>query len=603
MLRSATAVLLVHTLLGGITVAADFRARPFEATLTNDDRAYPRVGVKPNWYPTHQAGGRRYRVDANIVTDVTAEDESTHRRANVPEEYRLCWCGAAEGVAFLIANLDPVKLDPVAPESARRLHRLDLDAMKWLDPFVLPEPSIEKARGVIYGSGEPQQYLLAEHLIVTPRGIVVLCEEMVENRSGLDYEIRPYDSVGFHVCCYAPTDVEAKWTRALRHDNRAHHSVGYAMRSYDDSIQQLAFVPGSHGDDLILVCPGERDAIVCLTAVDGKVCWRVPAMWEYERGFIGPSVFEYYIERFGLDYLTVHAAERPVPRGSEDDIDRKELRESIQRKLKASRKLAAARKAFYARYQGRITAGPIVVPDAGRGGRPVVYVAAVRSLKPDPGSVEQPEHAFVYEIDPRWDRVEINAMTRLPRSVVGRPLQSVPGGLVLSCDRGCMVRLRTYQPVFGGLMGPGRMANDLVLQIDWYREYLMPSPSAWFTARPRSGVADFSEARLFRPSVAYIRQMGDKVFHLRINVVDLRIGLDHDLALSVPFEGNLPMPDRELGSVNAGHASERLSTSGPHAVWIDRLIINNDRLTTVVAHGSERTAVTFDLSAMLADER
>jgi hypothetical protein len=51
---------------------------------------------------------------------------------------------------------------------------------------------------------------------------------------------------------------------------------------------------------------------------------------------------------------------------------------------------------------------------------------------------------------------------------------SVSGGLVLSCDRGCLVRLRAYEPDYsGGFFGPGAMADDMVLQIDWYREYLI----------------------------------------------------------------------------------------------------------------------------------
>jgi hypothetical protein len=230
-------------------------------------------------------------------------------------------------------------------------------------------------------------------------------------------------------------------------------------------------------------------------------------------------------------------------------------------------------------------------------------VAASRSLKPEPGCVEQPEHAFVYEIEDQGDSAEITAMTRLPRAVVGRPYRKVPGGFVLSCDQGCIVRLRTYEPVFGGIMGPGRAADDLVLQIDWYREYLMRSPSAWFVADPPIDVAGFSKARLFRPGRAYVRKREDKTYDLQINAVDLRSGLDRDLTLSVPFDGDMPVPETGLSSFNRGGPTERLYAHGPHAVWIEDLCVDDDRLTTVVAHGSQSTALTFDLSAMLAEER
>ncbi|NQT37700.1 MAG: hypothetical protein HQ581_09440 [Planctomycetes bacterium] len=554
-------------------------------------------------------GDRRYRVDANTATDVTDPDTSKHRRASVSEDYELRWVGAAEGVAFLVADRVREKYDPDKPGTNRRFHRLDLGLMKWLDPFELPEPSIDRYRkNVIHFGGsaaqKPRRHVLADHLLVTPRGIVVLCEETIEQQNTFASDIVQYVSVGYHVSCYAPKSTRVKWNRPVRDGNRGHRVVGYSMRRYDDSIQRLTYVPGSHDDDLILVCRGERDAVTCLAAANGKVCWRIPAIWEYERGFIGPSTFLHYIERFGLDFMAAQAAKSPVLRGNEEEIDRKELAEAIRWKMASRRKLTAARKAFYARYQGRITAGPIVVPDADGFGNPRIYVAATRSLKPEPGCVEQPEHAFVYEIEPhRWGGPEITGMTRLPRAVIGRPYRKVPGGFVLSCSQGCMVRLRTYEPVFGAIMGPGRAADDLILQIDWYREYLMRSPSAWFRADPPTNVAGFSKARLFRPSRAYVRGKEDKVYDLQINVVDLRTGLDRDLTLSVPFEGKLPIPETGLGSFNRGDPTERLYASGPHAVWIDHLGVDGDRLTAVVAHGSQCTALTFDLSAILADEQ
>jgi hypothetical protein len=602
--RTALASLTL-SLIGGITAAAEFRAQPAEATLRDAERTYPCVGVKPDWYPTHLVGRRRYRVDANSVTDVTEPDESKHRQASVPQDCRLRWAGAAEGIAFLVADRGVTELELDNPESHRRFCRLDLGSMKWLDPFKLPEPSIDRCQGKLLHFGgnasqEPRRHVLADHLLVTPIGIVALCEETIEQPSEFGLDVMQRHSVGFHVNCYAPTDVEAKWSRAVRCGSSTRRIVGFAMRSYDDSVQRLTYVPGSHDDDVILVCPGERNAVVCLAATDGKVCWRMPAIWEYERGFIGPSVFEHYIERFGLDYASVIDARNPVLYHGEDDIDRKELRERTRRKIQAGRKLAAARKAFYARYEGRITAGPIVVPDAGRGR---AYLAAVRSLKPESGCAEQPEHAIVYEIDPSGDSAEITSMTRLPRAVIGWPHRAVPGGFVLSCDRGCLVRLRTYEHDFSrGFMGPGRMADDMVLQIDWYREYLMRCPSARFMADPPADVAGFSKVRLFRPGRAYVREMEDKVYHLQINVVDLRTGLDHDLTLSVPFAGELPIPETGLSSFNRGHSSERLTSHRPHAVWINHLCVNDGCLTAAVVHGSQCTALTFDLLAMLTDE-
>jgi hypothetical protein len=606
--RTTLAALFTLSLIVGTTAATEFRVLPDESTLRDSEQAYRRLGVETDWYPAHQVVDCRYRVDANTVIDVTSPDKSKHRQASVPTDYRLRWLGAAEGIAFLVADRDVAKFDPNHPELNRRFHRLDLALMKWLNPFKLPEPSIDHSRAnVVHFGGstaqKPQRHVLPDHLLVTPKGIVVLCEETIEQQDSCVPDFALHDLVGYHVSCYAPKDVEAKWDRAVPRANRARPNVGYSMRSYDDSIESLAFVANHHNDDLILVCPGECEAITCLAAADGKVRWRIPAIWEYERGFIGPSAFEHYIERFGLDYMEVQTAKRPVLYGDEEEIDLKEVRKRTRQKIRARRKLDAARKTFYARYQGRVTAGPIVVPDADRFGDPRVYVAAARSLKPEPGCMEQPEHALVYEIEPHGDGAEMTGMTRLPRAVIGRPYGKVPGGFVLSCDRGCMVRLRTYEPVFGAVMGPANAADDLILQIDWYREYLMRCPSAWFIADPPTDVTGFSKARLFRPSRAYVRSQEDKVCNLQINIVDLRTGLDRDMTLSIPFEGSLPIPETGLSSFNPGDPTERLHALGPNGIYIDHLHVNGNRLTVAVAHGSQRTALMFDLSGMLADER
>lgn len=606
--RTALATLAAIALFGGIPAAGEFLARPGKATLRDAQRTYPRLGVKADWHPSYVAGKHRYRVDGNSVVEIAEGDSSQGRCANVPSDYRLRWVGAAEGIAFLVADRDMAKLDSKDPEADRRFYRLDLDSMKWLEPFKLPQPSIKRdRRNVVQFGGsasqEPRRHVLPKNLLVTPKGIFVLSEETVEHSDRFLPDGTHQVPVGCHVSCYAPRGLEAKWSRGLRYDNRARRVAGYVMRSYDDFIERLTYVPSHFGDDLILVCPGERDAVVCLAAADGKVRWRIPAIWEYERGFIGPSVLEHYIERFGLDYMTLQSAKSPVVGGDDEKIDSKELRERVRWHMQARRKLMAARHAFYARYQGRITAGPIVVASRDNTRIPKAYVAAVRSLKPDPGCVEQPEHALVYEIELHADRVEFSGMTRLPRPVIGWPYRPLPGGVVLSCDRGCLVRLRPYESDFSrGFLGPGKAADDLVLQIEWYREYLMHSPPAWFIADPPTDVAAFSKARLFRPSRAYVRATGDKVYNLQINVVDLRTGLDRDLTLSIPFEGELPLPETGLSSFNWGTSSEHLYAHGPHAVWIDRLSVDGDRLAVVVAHGSERTELTFDLSAMLTDD-
>jgi hypothetical protein len=603
--------LVVLSIYGDATEAADFQPRPAEATLTGDERKYPRVGVQNEWFPTHVIGERRFRVDGNVVIEVGGADTGEPRRASVGAEYQLRWMGAAEGIAFLAADRDFAKRDPTDPETDRQFHRLELSTMKWLDPLKLPAPSIKLThRQDRYlaerAKDKPKSVVLARRLIVTPGGVVVLSDETAVFRGVLFAETVLHLVIGQHVTCFPVNEVDAKWDRVLRDGNPPSPDFGFVPTD-DDTVERLQYVPAAvHDTALIVACPGDRSDVTCLTADDGKVRWRIPAIWEYERGFIGPSVFEHYIERFGLDYMTVSAAREPVPTGYENTdrkIDAKtaakELQHRVQQKIKAVGQLAAAKKTFYARYEARITAGPIVVNGVDDFKRSRIYVAVRRSLKPEPGRVEQPEHGLIYEIDPHDQVAVIRGMTLLPRAVVRRPYRHVPGGIVLSCDRGCMVRLRTYETVFGGFMGPGAAADDLVLQIDWYREYLMRTPAAWLSAEPAASAPGFSKSRMFRPGSAYIRKKEDKIYELQINVVDLRTGLDRDLTLSIPFDGEIAIPETGVSSFNG----EQFAVHGRQGVWIDDLRVDGKRLAVVVAVDARSpTELTFDLSALLDDE-
>src|SRR5262249_48946204 len=107
----------------------------------------------------------------------------------------------------------------------------------------------------------------------------------------------------------------------------------------------------SWSGDHVLVCAGPVQPILCLAADTGKERFKLERVWEYDRGFIGPSVWQHYIGRFRLD-----------------QFDEKKGQ-------------AEAKKTFDERHRCSLVAGPVVVPVAGtadgeKGYR--VFVAAAR---------------------------------------------------------------------------------------------------------------------------------------------------------------------------------------------------------------------------------
>jgi hypothetical protein len=54
-------------------------------------------------------------------------------------------------------------------------------------------------------------------------------------------------------------------------------------------------------EDAFIICPGPTSTIYCVNATDGKVRWSVDRIWEFDRDFIGPSVWCHIMRRFGRD--------------------------------------------------------------------------------------------------------------------------------------------------------------------------------------------------------------------------------------------------------------------------------------------------------------
>jgi len=199
--------------------------------------------------------------------------------------------------------------------------------------------------------------------------------------------------------------------------------------------------------------------------------------------------------------------------------------------------------------------------------------------------------AVIYEIEGDG---EIRAMTRLPRVVVGWPHTVLPGALVWSCDRGSLIRLGHSVPDFSrGFTGA---ADDMLCRVEWYREIPMRTPNAWFWADPEYGVACSSNQQLFRSGVSYVRKPDEKVYRFKINVIDIETGLDSDLTLAIPFDGDFTMP--ETGKTSAPgwtHAHQ------PHLLRISGLQLEGDLLqVSMKQDGTESVCIEFHIQALLA---
>ena len=250
--------------------------------------------------------------------------------------------------------------------------------------------------------------------------------------------------------------------------------------------------------------------------------------------------------------------------------------------------MAAARRAVLQIYDGWIVAGPVVVPPGSNTGQMFVAVAKARK---GPWK-EELAHCVVYEISLRGAAAEIEAMTPVPRMVGDWPCKTLSGGLLWGCERGALLRLGCYEHDFSrGFVMSG---DDMLCRVQWYRELYMGLKPSWFVADPPDRVACFSQERLFRASAAFITKQAEPIYCFLISVVDLSTGLDHDLTLSIPYDGHLPKPKYGSFTPSSMHTNE------PYLLWVSDLRIDGRTLRIVMSTDKDKTALDFDLASLLA---
>jgi hypothetical protein len=333
----------------------------------------------------------------------------------------------------------------------------------------------------------------------------------------------------------------------------------WQWRPAHDAIATLSWLEGE-SDPTIVVCAGWTEDIVCLDAESGETRWRIPRIWEYERGFVGPSVFEHFVQRFGIQDFELQLAEQSDVK---DDV------RLADEQKKARQLLADTKHKFDETYSGWITAGPII-PAGDGGGHIFVATARRRGHGQDLGELAQ---ATVYELEA--DSGEVIAASPLPRLVDGQPQHALPGAILWGCQRGRLVRLHESGYNFAyGFSGPNAgWANDATCSVAWYREYGIRLPEAWFCADAPYGVAAFDAHYYYRPSEAYIETKNQPIYRFVINRVNLETGIDHDLTLSIPYTGDFAMPKS-----NYAASDGTMHSTQPHLLWIGGLSVENDVL-------------------------
>jgi hypothetical protein len=303
----------------------------------------------------------------------------------------------------------------------------------------------------------------------------------------------------------------------------------------------------------VRVCAGPVDNLVCLARDTGEPLWTLPRVWEYERGFIGPSVWQHTLTRGGRDVFE-DKDDKPVPA--------------------TGRRQAAV-------------GGPVVVDGGEGGGGARVFVAVAKGPA---RFAEYLSECVVYEVSARGTPVGV---VTLPRMVRGGQAVVHNGGVVWACQGGGFVRLAPSAERDHGF-GPG--GPDHLCDVEWYRGLRPARPKAWLTADPAGDPVAFGPGWAVRArSGGHVPAADAGEYRFPLGLMDLATGTARDLELRVPFTGRVPEPTTNFSRSSGAGGKDEWHALGPYLLGVTGLAADGDRLRVTLGMPDWARTVEFAL--------
>jgi hypothetical protein len=350
-------------------------------TLNVEGHALKPVRTSSADIADHRVAHLRIGLKGASISAFNLGEQKPQWTATAPGATNLVWLAADARFIYLAGYRKDKDSENERSDTPLRVRRIETASGKWLDD--LP----------VNGKVDPGQTETIQAALVNAAHVVVLTVTTKEDTGWAGAG----QLVSYRVSCFKPGETRSLWSKTFP-------SVGelarpgaillWAARS-PEKIQPDVQPLTALGED-VLACAGPVQDLLCLEGNTGKERWRVERIWEYERGFVGPSVWRHFISRFGArDYDTKAKEQKPSP----------------------ARRYA-------------IVGGPIVVDLAkGRGdGDRRIYVAVAR------GPARYGEYladCVVYELGADGQPL---AMASLPRMIEGGWFRIQPDGVVWACQ-------------------------------------------------------------------------------------------------------------------------------------------------------------------------
>lgn len=517
---------------GERSLAQDSEAKPKRfiepqldhCTIIGDNHVLKPVKVISPSLDEYVARNLRLTIDKSRIAAVHTSDNRVAWGSQIPNGISVVWLGADEDTAYLLFNRMNPETEDIEFEKPVTIHRLVLRSGEWLPSLVVGDKELESLISILPGK----------------HSVIVL------TATTKDTPFRD-ELASYRVTCFTRDKTEPLWSKTFTSQGQrptpgvflwASRRPNYAT----SSIQHLARL-----GERILVCAEDTQDILCLERDTGKEAWRLERVWEYQRGFIGPSVWSHFLSRFGL--------------------------ETTQSKDQKSDEVRLAREAFDKQFACAIVAGPLVVHRERKVGvsHDRIFVGVSKGpVGPYSGYLSD---CVVYELNEQGTPI---AIIRLPEMIEGSSFCVLNDGIIWKCQNQAMVKIGLSEGRASFVSGPG--STDGIGKINWYRQLDAKKQKAWLVSGWMNIPIAFGKSTFRLPAGGYITKRSDCIFHFPLGIIDLKTGLERDLTLEVPFRGEVPDPETNFCSEVQQNGETSWSTLGPYLLTVSEIWLEGDRL-------------------------
>lgn len=343
--------------------------------------------------------------------------------------------------------------------------------------------------------------------------------------------------------CERPPEGARAGLRAPRHTGLLHRGV-----------RELQVVDGR-----LLVCPGGVDSVRVLALDSGEQRWAMERLWEYRRSYIGPSVWEHYVGRFGMS----------------ESFPPDNLEAVVAEQRTALEKIQI----------GSIVAGPwpVDVHDSllrrGKEGHRLLIAVGVAPVDEWHEYLNQ---CIVYEISPDGTPISLVA---IPRMISRQAPVLFDDCVVVACEGSAFACVAASEAsdseLSGGFPGSG---DERVGSVRWFREERAVHTEPWLQCGPAGDPVAVSSTLCVRTDGGgRIEDAGAGEFVFPLLLLDPADGTVRKTQLRVPFEGEFALPSTNY--TGRGRTTITWGANGLALTWLE---FADDRLRVTLANEDDQ---------------